>query len=67
MTKEQKIKKLESNGYELYGYEYDYDAQAERDKLKRKYPKAKVRLLREKSDTIGMKMYSIWTKNLGGK
>lgn len=52
--------KLINNGYSFHGYEYDYDAQHERNKLiNRGYD---VKLKREKSDTRGLKMYSLWIK-----
>lgn len=52
--------KLESEGYEFYSYEYDYDAQKEQSKLQQKgYD---VKLLREQTDTQGLKMYSLWIR-----
>lgn len=56
--------KLVADGYEFYGYEYDGDAQREQEKLLKRYKD--VRLLREPTDTRGLKMYSIWAKDFYG-
>ena len=53
-------KKMEREGFEFHGYEYEGDAQAEVANLKRKGYEAK--LLRERSDTAYMKMYSVWKR-----
>lgn len=52
--------KLESAGYTFKSYEYDYDAQQEA----KKYEKQgyEVKLLREQTDTPGLKMYSVWIR-----
>lgn len=54
-------KMLEDQGFEFKSYEYDYDAQTEA----KKYEKQgyEVKLLREQTDTPGLKMYSIWIRN----
>lgn len=52
--------RLTEQGYRLQGYEYDYDAQRSERLLQREG--FEVKLLREKTDTKGMKMYSVWIK-----
>lgn len=47
-------------GYRFYSYEYDFDAQEEKRKLENK--NYLVILYREKTDTKGLKMYSLWIK-----
>ena len=48
------------DGYYFHSYEYDGDAQDMRAKLEGiGYD---VRLLRERSDTAGLKMYSVWKR-----
>ena len=51
---------LENNGYTFHSYEYDYDAQREMRILERRGFECK--LLRERTDTKGLKMYSVWYK-----
>ena len=51
---------LEANGWEFKSYEYEDAVQQEAAKYKNQgYD---VKLLREQSDTAGLKMYSIWIK-----
>ena len=52
--------RLEKDGYKFYSYEYDWDAQREQRKLEEKG--YSVKLLRERTDTRGLKMYSIWIR-----
>lgn len=51
---------LQANGWEFKSYEYGDDAQIEAKKYKQQG--FDVELLREQSDTQGLKMYSIWVK-----
>lgn len=51
---------LERKGYKFYSFEYDYDAQREQKRLLNDY--SDVKLVRERTDTKGLKMYSIWVK-----
>ena len=53
-------RKLEEAGYEFESYEYDYDAQKRAENLEKKGYDTK--LLREQTDTPGLKMYSVWIK-----
>ena len=55
-----KYSRLERDGYKFYSYEYDYDAQREQRKLEEKG--YSVKLVKERSDTRGLKMYSIWIR-----
>lgn len=52
--------KLESCGYKYHSFEYDGDAQNEKNKLEKQG--FIVKLLRAKTDTKGLKMYSVWIK-----
>ena len=53
--------KLEQQGFEFKSYEYDSDAQREAKKFESQG--YEVKLLREQTDTPGLKMYSIWVRN----
>lgn len=53
---------LEANGWTFKTYEYDYDAQVAAENFKKQG--FDVQLLRETSDTPGLKMYSVWVKEL---
>lgn len=48
------------DGYVFYSFEYDWDAQREKQELEAKG--FVVKLKREKTDTKGLKMYSVWIK-----
>lgn len=52
--------KLEQSGYQFKSYEYDYDAQLEAKKYEKQGFETK--LLREQTDTPGLKMYSVWIR-----
>lgn len=51
---------VEAKGFEHYSFEYDGYAQHEKSKLEK--DGYDVKLLREKTDTKGLKMYSLWIK-----
>ena len=55
-----KEKKLLKDGYIFKEYLYDYDAQREQRRLEKQ--NIKVKLLRERTDTQGLKMYSVRVK-----
>ena len=60
MARQASEKKMEREGFKFHSYEYDYDAQREVENLERKGYDAK--LLRERSDTPYLKMYSVWKR-----
>ena len=53
-------RKMERDGFEFHGYEYDGDAQMEQVSLERRG--YETRLLRERSDTPYLKMFSVWKR-----
>lgn len=56
--------KLIDDGFELISYEYDGDAQRCAARIEARGLQWK--LLREKSDTRGLKMFSVWAKGASG-
>lgn len=63
MARRASERKVERDGFTFHGYEYDGDAQREQRTLERKG--YETRLLRERSDTPYLKMYSVWKKAAG--
>lgn len=55
-----RFEKLEKEGWEQVSYEYDGDAQREAAKLTENGYEAK--LVRERTDTPGVKMFSVWKR-----
>lgn len=62
MARKASEQKLERERFVFHGYEYDEDAQAEQRKLERKG--YETRLLRERSDTPHLKMFSVWKREV---
>lgn len=60
MARRASEQKMEREGFKFHSYEYDGDAQMEQQSLERKGYEA--RLLRERSDTAYLKMYSVWKR-----
>ena len=60
MARRTSEQKLEREGFKFHGYEYESGARSETAKLERSG--YETRLLRERSDTAGMKMYSVWKR-----
>lgn len=60
MARKASEQKLEREGFTFHGYEYDYDAQREQKNIMQRGFEAK--LLRERTDTPGLKMFSIWKR-----
>ena len=60
MGRRESEKKLERDGFECYGCEYDGDAQKRQAILERNG--YETRVLRERTDTKGLKMYSVWMR-----
>lgn len=55
-----RFEKLEAQGWEQVAYEYDGSAQREAEKLRTDGYEAK--LVRERTDTPGVKMFSVWKR-----
>lgn len=60
MARRASEQKMEREGFMFHSYEYDGDAQMEQRSLERKGYEA--RLLRERSDTPYLKMFSVWKR-----
>lgn len=56
-----KYERLEDNGWEQVSYEYDGDAQQEAKRIENMGFQTK--LVRERTDTKGLKMFSIWKRS----
>lgn len=65
MASEKQWEVLEKEGWEFASFEYDGTAQLEA----RQYQNQgyEVKLMKERTDTQGLKLYSIWTKKVGMK
>jgi len=58
---DKRYEKLESQGYVFESYEYDGDAQRLARTIVRKTG-CETKLVRERTDTQGLKLYSVWKK-----
>lgn len=61
MNKVAQYSKLEAQGFKFEGYEYDWNVQKLQKYLELTTGK-EVKLVRERTDTPGFKMWSVWTR-----